>query len=206
MNMFLQKSHYTEMLIEKNAMDQTGLACWIFCHGMLFNSPDKWWGDHGQRDYPHEGIDLCLYRDHAGKTGRVDEKTRIPVLQDGVIRAIFKDYLGYALVVEHDISPNNTAGFISFYAHTKPNANMEIGVTVNKGDIIGTIADTSHSKANILPHLHFSLWHPMKSISYDGFIWNTIRNPEMIKLLDPLPVIDWPHQALEANDSICREI
>ena len=204
--MFLQKSHYTEMLIEKNAMDQMGLACWIFCHGMLFNSPDKWWGDHGQRDYPHEGIDLCLYRDHAGKIGRVDEKTRIPVLQDGVIRAIFKDYLGYALVVEHDISPNNTSEFISFYAHTKPNANMEIGVTVNKGDIIGTIADTSHSKANILPHLHFSLWHPVKSISYDGFIWNTIRNPEMIKLLDPLPVIDWPYQALEANDSICREI
>ena len=29
---------------------------------------------------------------------------------------------------------------------------------------------------------------------------------EMITLLDPLTVIDWPFQALETGDSICREI
>jgi hypothetical protein len=34
---------------------------------MLFNSPDKWWGDHGLRDYPHEAIDMCLYRDRVKK-------------------------------------------------------------------------------------------------------------------------------------------
>jgi hypothetical protein len=204
--MLLQKSHYTEMLIEANALDHIGLESWIFCHGMLFKSPDKWWGDHGRRDFPHEGIDLCLYRDHCGEIGRIDDKTRIPVLNDGVIRAIFKDYLGHAVVVEHDISVIDTAGLISFYAHTKPNADMDIGAKVKKGDILGTIADTSHSKANILPHLHFSLWHPLKPIHYDGFIWNTIRNPEMITLLDPLPVIDWPYQAFDAGDSICHEI
>ena len=194
------------MLIEKNALDQNGFESWIFCHGMLFNSPDKWWGDHGRRDFPHEGIDLCLYRDHSRRISRIDEKTLIPALQDGEIKAIFKDYLGHAIIIEHEKSDSNSARLISFYAHTKPRSIIDVGKRVKKGAIIATLADTSNSKANILPHLHFSLGHPLQSFSYEGFVWNTIRNPEYIRLLDPLPVIDWPYQALAAGDSTCREI
>jgi len=89
-----KKSRFTEMLIEENTLDITGFKRWIFCHGMLFNSPDKWWGDHGLRYYPHEGIDLCLYQDRANRIRRINEKTRIPVMQDGVVKAMFNDYLG----------------------------------------------------------------------------------------------------------------
>ena len=204
--MSLQKSRFTEMLIEKNALDQNGFESWIFCQGMLFNSPDKWWGDHGRRDFPHEGIDLCLYRDRSRRIGRIDEKTQIPLLQDGVIKAIFKDYLGHALIVEHEKSARNTARLISFYAHTEPRSSMDVGKKVKKGEIIATLAGTSNSKANILPHLHFSLGYPLQTFSYDGFVWNSIRNPDFIRLLDPLPVIDWPYQALDAGDSTCSEI
>jgi murein DD-endopeptidase MepM/ murein hydrolase activator NlpD len=194
------------MLIEENAFDQSGFERWIFCRGMLFNSPDKWWGDHGRRDYPHEGIDLCLYKDRSGRIRQIDVNTRIPVIHDGVVKAMFKDYLGQAVVIEHENSGSNTARFISFYAHTKPRPAVEVGTIVKKGDIIATLADTSHSKSKIIPHLHLSLGIPSKSFSYDRFVWNTIRKPAMITLLDPLPVIDWPYQALDADNPACREL
>jgi hypothetical protein len=57
-SMSMGKSRFTEMLLEENDLDQSGFDCWVFCHGMLFSSPDKWWGDYSQRDYPHEGVDL----------------------------------------------------------------------------------------------------------------------------------------------------
>jgi len=130
------------MLSEENALDQSRFESWIFCLGMLFNSPDKWWGDHGSRDYPHEGIDLCLYRDRSRR----------------------------------------------------------------KGIVLATLADTSHSKANIIPHLDFSLGRPFRSLSYDRFVWNIIRDPKKINLLDPLTVIDWPYQALDVGESTRREL
>jgi hypothetical protein len=204
--LYLKKSRFTEMLIEENALDQTRFERWIFCHGTLFNSLDKWWGDHGLRDYPHEGIDLCLYKDRSSRIHRINEKTRIPVMQDGVVKAIFKDYLGKAVIIEHEHSGSSTGRLISFYAHTNPRPEIEDGVIVKEGDIIATLADTSNSKSNIIPHLHFSLGLPSKAFSYDGFVWNTIRKPEMITLLDPLAVVDWPYQALDAGNPACREL
>jgi len=68
------------------------------------------------------------------------------------------------------------------YAHTKPHANVEAGMIVKEGDIIASFADTSHSKANIIPHLHFSLGRASKSFSYDRSVWNIIREPEKIIL------------------------
>jgi hypothetical protein len=204
--MSVEKSRFTEILIEANALDQNGFENWIFCNGMLFNSPDKWWADHGLRDYPHEGIDLCLYTDRSRKICCIDEKTRIPVMRRGMIKAIFKDYLGQAIIIEHERNGSAPGRLISFYAHTKPHDSIEVGMMVEEGDIIATLADTRHSKAQIIPHLHFSLGHPSKSFSYDGFVWNTIRKPEEIILLDPLPVIDWPYQALDASESVCREL
>jgi murein DD-endopeptidase MepM/ murein hydrolase activator NlpD len=205
-NLYLKKSRFSEMIIKENALDQSGFKDWIFCHGMLFNSPDKWWGDHGLRDYPHEGIDICLYIDHFNRIHRINEKTRIPVIQDGVVKAMFKDYLGEAIIVEHEHSGRDIGRFISFYAHTNPRSEIEKGRLLKEGDVIATFADTSNSKAKIKPHLHFSIGLPSELFSYDRFVWNTIRNPEMITLLDPLSVMDWPYQLLDAEDSACQEL
>ena len=194
------------MLIKANALDKSGFEAWVFCQGMLFKSKDKWWGDFGLRDFPHEGIDLCLYKDRYQRICRLDENSRIPVMHDGVVKALFKDYLGQAVIIEHENSGLNTGRFISFYAHTKPLPGIEAGVIVKEGDIIATIADTSNSKANISPHLHLSLGLPSESFSYNGFVWNTIRKPEMMILLDPLAIIDWPYQELDAGNPACREL
>jgi murein DD-endopeptidase MepM/ murein hydrolase activator NlpD len=127
-------------------------------------------------------------------------------MHDGVVKAIFKDYLGKAVIIEHEYTGSDSGRFISFYAHTNPRSEIEVGLIVKEGDIIATLGDTSHSKSNIIPHLHFSIGLPSKSFSYDGFVWNAIRKPEMIVLLDPLTVIDWPYQSLDAGNPACREL
>ena len=203
---FMEKSRFTQMLIEKNGLDQRKFDGWIFCQGMLFNSPDKWWGDHGRRDYPHEGIDFCLYLDPLRRIHRLDEHTRIPVMHNGVVKAMFKDYLGTTVVIEHENSVNDIGVFISLYAHTNPRSDIAVGVIVKEGDIIATFGETRNSKSHIIPHLHFSLGKPSDSFSYEGFVWNTIRAPEMITLLDPLAIIDWPYQALDSEDAACRKL
>ena len=202
----IKKNRFTEMLIEENGLDRNGFDSWLFCPGMLFNSPEKWWGDHGRRDYPHEGIDLCLFSDRCGRTHRLDEKSRIPVMHDGVVMAIFTDYLGKAVIIEHEIPESRIGRFLSVYAHTEPRTDVKIGVMVKEGDIVANIADTGRSKAKIIPHLHFSLGLPSPSLSYDPFVWNTMRNPNLITLLDPLEVIDWPYQQLDPENPYCLEL
>jgi hypothetical protein len=58
----------------------------------------------------------------------------------------------------------------------------------------------------MIAHLHLSFGFPSESFSYEEFVWNTLRNPAMIVLLDPLAVIDWPYQMLDADISACREL
>ena len=199
----LPKSRFTSMLIETNALDQSGFECWLFCRGMLFNSGEKWWGDFGRRVDPHEGLDLCLYRDRAGKTRRVGMDTRIPVMQDGEVKAVIRDYLGHALIIEHECPGSDTGRLTSFYAHTVPRPSIVAGTVLKAGDIIATLADTGNSKSKILPHLHLSFGLPSKSFSYEEFTWDRFRDPSMMVLLDPLPVLDWPYQALDAANPAC---
>lgn len=204
--MRLTKTRFTEMLLQANTIDPEDIKCWAFCPGMLFNSLDKWWGDHGQRDFPHEGIDLCLYEDRSGKMLRLDEKTRIPAMADGVVRAMFTDYLGQAVIIEHETAQSGNGRYVSVYAHTKPRESLRPGVIVQEGDIIATIADTRRSKAKILPHLHFSLGRPSPDIVYENFVWNIMRDPDRVVLLNPLSVIDWPCQELDPATPYCLEL
>ena len=200
------KTRFTRMIIEANMLDPDNFRSWIFCPGMLFGSSDKWWGDHGMRDFPHEGIDLCLYTDHAGRIHRLDEHTRIPVMQDGMVRAMFTDYLGQAIILEHEFENSETKRILSVYAHTKPQEGVQPGVTVKKGDIIATIADTSNSKAKILPHLHLTLGIPSPTLSYESFVWNIMRDPELVTLLDPQDAVDWTSRELGPENPYCLEL
>ena len=195
--MLLAKTRFTTMLIEANGIDPDNFKCWVFCPGMLFDAPDKWWGDYGRRDFPHEGIDFCLYRDATAKLRRLDERTRIPVMHDGRVSALFTDYLGQAVVIEHDRISAIPEKAISIYAHTKPLDGVLPGVNVREGDIIARIADTSQSKTNILPHLHFSFGQPSLDINYEPFVWNQMRDPNLVTLHDPQRLVDWPFELLD---------
>ena len=198
--MSLKKTDFTEMLIEANGLDPDDFQSWVFWPGMLFNSPDKWWGDHGRRDFPHEGLDFCLYKNHVGRLQRIAERTRIPVMHAGLVRALFTDYLGQAVILEHENTPGRNGKLLSVYAHTKPETGIRPGVFVKAGDIIATIADTRRSKAKILPHLHVSFGHPSPDLVYEPFVWDSMRDPRQVELLNPQSAVDWPCQVLEFQD------
>lgn len=197
--MSLRKTHFTKMLIEANDLDPKDFQSWVFYPGMGFNSPNKWWGDLGRRDFPHEGIDFCLYTDLSGRVRRIDHQTRVPAMHDGVVTSSFVDYLGQALIIEHEDAQGEIGKFISIYAHTIPLDHIKPGVIVKQGDIIATIADTRRSKAKILPHLHYTLGQPSSYLSYEPFVWNDMRDPDLVALLNPLGVIDWPYQVMETR-------
>jgi murein DD-endopeptidase MepM/ murein hydrolase activator NlpD len=195
----LVKNRFAEMLLDANHIEAATFKCWVFRPGMQFNSPHKWWGDRGPRDFPHEGVDFCLYEDRSGQLHRLDEKTRIPVMADGVVRAVFKDYLGQALIVEHD-DLQGEGSYLSIYAHTRPREGLRRGHAVRAGDIIATIADTRHSKAKILPHLHLSIGRPSPDLAYENFVWNIMRDPGRVTLLNPMGAIDGPWRTFDAED------
>ena len=200
--MSLAHTGFSARLIEANGYDPDDFKSWIFCPGMLFEAPDKWWGDLGRRDFPHEGLDFCLYRDAADSLRRLAEGTRIPVMHDGRVRALFKDYLGKAVVIEHASTAARPGKVLSIYAHTNPQDGIRPGVKVRAGDIIASIAGTTHAKTNILPHLHLSFGRPSKDIVYDPFVWNQMRDPGLVTLQNPQGLVDWPYEVLgpECND------
>lgn len=79
-------------------------------------------------------------------------------------------------------------------------------MTVKEGDIIATIADTSRSKANIIPHLHFSFGLPSPALCYEPFVWNVMRDADRVVLLNPFDAIDWPCQVLDPEHPGCLEL
>jgi hypothetical protein len=192
----LRNTRFTEYLIRKNALDEGRFNEWVFCPGMLFHSTAKWWGDQEKRDKPHEGLDLCLYKDREDTILRLGEKLRVPVIYDGVVVGIVDDFLGKSLIIEHLFSDCDNNKLCTIYGHTIPEDNLYVGKIVKKGDVIATLADSSRSKTNIFPHLHISLGWTSKVISYEKLDWGNIGTPNSLTLLDPLQVIDWNYLIL----------
>ena len=201
--MTIPEIRFTAMLVEANHLDIDDFKCWAFCPGMRFGSTDKWWGDFGPRDFPHEGVDFCLYEDSAGRLCQLGASARIPVMDDGIVRAVFKDYLGRAIIVAHEKPETQAGNYLSVYAHTRPGKAARPGRVVRAGEVIATIADTRHSKAGIMPHLHLSLGRPAPDLVYENFVWNIMRNPARVTLKDPMDRIDGPWRELASAH--CRQ-
>ena len=196
----LRKTRFNEFLIRENALNKRGFKEWIFYPGMLFNAPDKWWGDRGKRDRPHEGLDLCLYRDRWDRILALDEKTKIPVMYAGTVVGVVNDFLGKSVIVEHGLRDKDNRRFCTIYGHTNPSVDIHVGRIVKEGDIIATLADSNRLKADIFAHLHISIGWASEVVSYDKFDWETIGASNTLTLRDPLPIIDWHYRTLEGRD------
>jgi len=199
----LKKTRFTEFFTRMNSLDVLGFQDWVFCPGMLFNSRETWWGGRGRRDKPHEGLDLCLYRDREDRIHPLDEKTKIPVMYKGIVVRVLDDFLGMSVIVEHAVPGVDRGIFFTIYWHLSLKGNLQTGNIMNEGEIIGILADTSTSKANILPHLHITLGLASKKISYEVLTWKSIGAGNELKLLDPLQVFDSDYVKMEAEHRPC---
>ncbi|OGP76804.1 MAG: hypothetical protein A2V86_15095 [Deltaproteobacteria bacterium RBG_16_49_23] len=186
---FLKKSRFTEFLVRENGLDEPGFQEWIFYPGMLFNAMDKWWGNQGKRERPHEGLDLCLYRDREDRILRLDEKTKIPALYDGVVVRVVDDFIGKSVIVEHRLPGSDNSRFCTIYGHTNLPRGLHVDRIVKAGDILATLARPNKSQSNIPPHLHISLGWIFNEISYENLDWDTMDTLKPLKWVDPLQVI-----------------
>jgi murein DD-endopeptidase MepM/ murein hydrolase activator NlpD len=187
---FLNNTRFTKCLIQKNELDQSGFNGWFFCTGMLFHSTDKWWGDWKKRDKPHDGLDLCLYKDRKDTILRLHVSAKVTAIYDGKVVGIIDDFLGKSIIMEHLFSDRDIKRLCTIYGHTIPKDHLHVGSIVKQGDVITTLADSSRFKTNIIPHLHISLGWASATISYDRLDWKNIGGPNTLTLLDPLHIID----------------
>jgi Peptidase family M23 len=199
----LKNTRLTELLIQKNALDPGDFKGWVFCPGMLFHSTDKWWGDRKKRDKPHEGLDLCFYKDRSDTILRLGETAKVPAIYDGIVVGMIDDFLGKSIIMEHVFPGGDKKRLCTIYGHTLPKDHLRVGSLVKQGDVMATLADAGRFKTNIFPHLHLSLGWTSELISYDRLDWENISDPNTMTLLDPLQIIDWhyfilPHESCES--------
>ena len=189
MTSVVEATRFTEHFITANGLDGCGFQEWVLYPGMLFKASEVWWGHRGRRPAPHEGLDLCAYRDWRGRVHGL-ENHKIPVLYDGRVVGIVGDFLGQSVIVKHDIAAKLGGEFCTIYGHTIPESDVCVGGTVQQGETIASIADVNRSKSAAIPHLHISVGLASKAISYGELTWETIGDPDTMTLIDPLRFID----------------
>ena len=189
--MDFKKTGFTGDFIRENRLHEDAFREWVLYPGMLFRSPYKWWGDRGRRSTPHEGLDLCLYRNHRERTHNITRGMNIPVLYDGVVAGIINDFIGESIIVSHYTLDSSNQEFFTIYGHTAPEGDICIGRTIRAGEVIASVAGPGGSEPVISPHLHISLGYPAaREMSYHALSWNDIGDTNKITLVDPLQVID----------------
>lgn len=161
---------------------------------MLFGSRLKWWG-RGHRDRPHEGLDMRLYRDREGRLQSLPGTTRIPVIYEGEVANIVKDFLGKSVFVRHDLRDRDGCLLHTVYGHTEPLTGVSRGSVFAEGDIIATLAAAGNR--HIPPHLHVSMAWISPSLPQEGLNWATMGDPHLLRLMDPLPVLTDRYTVLE---------
>jgi murein DD-endopeptidase MepM/ murein hydrolase activator NlpD len=183
------KTTFTDVFVRENNLDKQGFAAWVLYPGMEFGAQETWWGDRGKRARPHEGIDLCFYRGVTDNISHIDERAKIPAMYDGVVLKTIDDFIGKTIIMKHSFLDMGEGTFLTLYGHTNPEQGLEAGQSVKSGEVIATLAAAGGPRAP-LPHLHLTLaWSP-EPIPYDMLDWTTIGNPDIVRLVDPWPVID----------------
>jgi murein DD-endopeptidase MepM/ murein hydrolase activator NlpD len=183
------KSAFTNVLVRENNLDRQGFVAWFLYPGMECGAHETWWGAKVERTRPHEGVDLCFYRGVADNIFHIDNRTKIPAMYDGTVVKIIGDFIGKTIIMKPSFPDIGKGTFLTIYGHTDPVEGLEAGQSVKAGEIITTLAAPPESKA-LLPHLHLTLaWTP-EPIPYSMLDWTTIGNPDVVRLIDPLRVID----------------
>ena len=79
--------------------------------------------------------------------------TAVSVCADGTVTEAYRDpLLGYTVRVEH------ADGYESLYACLQSAEMVEVGRTVQMGDVIGAVGESADAEADLGAHLHFAFF------------------------------------------------
>ena len=190
----IRESRFTDSFTLANRLSNHEFKDWLLSPGMLFDADAEWWGNRALRKRPHEGLDLCLFRDRYDKISCFDRKTKIPAMFDGEIVHLMVDLMGRTVVMAHGFTDADGRRFCTMYGHTVIPNDLQIGETVRQGEIVATVAEPEKSKSGSLPHLHVSLGWVNPALPFDDLNWNIIGNRETVILIDPLDMLDGPYR------------
>jgi len=182
-------SGFTRALVRTNGLETRGFQGWDFDPAMRFGATHMWWADRGPRPRPHEGLDLVFYRDRSGEIRRLELETCIPAMYEGTVVRLCDDYIGRSVMMEHRFS-DRPGWFYTLYGHTRPCAGLAAGQNVRAGEPVARLAPVTRPGSTVLPHLHISVgWSP-DPVAPERLDWQIL--PDVLQLLDPLPLLDSP--------------
>ena len=103
---------------------------------------------------------LNSYYEHAGIDFTAAAGTEVLAVESGVVESIYKDdiLLGTEIVVDHG------DGLKTVYRFVTEHEGLKVGATVEKGEVIATVADASGNEYKDGAHLHFEIMQDGKPI------------------------------------------
>lgn len=102
----------------------------------------------------HDGIDICA-----------EALTEVVATAAGTVLSVEEDErLGVTVRIEH------SGGYVTTYASLHPEVSVEVGQSVEAGEVIGAVGNTSLSEAGLGAHLHFSVTRNGESIDPAAYL------------------------------------
>lgn len=174
-----------------NNLSPSDCMAWIIRPGMEFGANAAWWGVRKPRKSPHEGVDLCMFRDSAGAIHRMGSCYLIPSACDGVIASVIADFIGMSVFVKTGLRRGDGKALYLLYGHVQPAAGIEAGCAITGGDPVGSVSDTALKVNGPSPHLHVSTAFIREDFPMEMFNWHGLVEGEA-EFLDPLDLIEIP--------------
>ncbi|MBQ8322863.1 MAG: M23 family metallopeptidase [Clostridia bacterium] len=165
-----------EKLSEKDEHSFSNGVCTV-CGERVFVVNQKWSAPitgatvlHGYGFY--HNATLNAYYEHTGVDFAAEVGAEVCVVADGTIESIYKDdiLLGTEITVDHG------DGLKSVYRFVNEAEGLIVGQTVNKGDVIATVAEANGNEYKDGAHLHFEVLENNANVDPMAYldIWTTV--------------------------------
>lgn len=100
-----------------------------------------------------------IWQTHNGVDFKADVNTPVQAVTDGTVKEVYEDaLLGICVVIEHD-------GFTAKYCNLDKGVIVSAEETVIKGQVIGTVGNTSVSESALDNHIHFEVLKANKYVN-----------------------------------------
>ena len=109
---------------------------------------------------------MDYYRMHRGMDFTAAEGTEVFACVDGVVTEVITNNDLYGAIIK--ISHAN--GIDTVYKFVVPSSNLKVGSTVNRGDVIATVAKATGVEIAEGDHLHMEVFQNKKSVDPDDFL------------------------------------